>query len=61
MVVLRKVNDIELNEGNGQARGLFNLTKGDDLSFWFDEDTKNRLMKLDDANFWHQAKEIIKE
>lgn len=62
MTVLKTVRNIELNEGNSQARGMFNLSndKGD-VSFWFDAETKDRLIKLDDANFYHQAKDIIKE
>lgn len=61
MLVLRQVRDIELNEGNLQAKGLFNLSNENDVSFWFDEETKDRLMNLTDAEFWHQANQIIKE
>ncbi len=65
MKVLRNVRGIKLNEGNLQAKGLFNLSIGKDtslaVSYWFDEETKDRLMKLDDAKFWHESREIIKE
>ena len=61
MKVIRKVRDVELNEGNLASNGLYNLSTKNEVSFWFDSDTKDRLMKLGDANFWHQAKDIIKE
>jgi hypothetical protein len=61
MKVLRQVRNIELNEGNLMADSLFSLSNGTDVSHWFDSDTKDRLMKLNDADFWHQAKEMIKE
>ena len=61
MNVLRTVRDIELNEGNGAANGMFNLNDSTDVSFLFDAETKDRLMKLNEADFWHQAKQMIKE
>jgi len=61
MKILRQVRNIELNEGNLMANGLFNLSNGADLSNWFDTETKDRLMKLNDSDFWHQAKDMIKE
>ena len=61
METLRTVRNIELNRGNLQADGLFNLSNETDVSFWFDIETKDRLMKLSDADFWHQSNDIIKE
>lgn len=51
MTVLRSVKGIELNEGDGMARGLYNLSKGDDVTNWFDTDTKDELLELSDAEF----------
>ena len=61
MNVLKTVRDIELNEGNSSASGLFNVSDENDVSFWFDTETKERLLNLSDADFWHQSKQMIKE
>ena len=59
MEVLRKVNEIELNKGEGQARGLFNVSNDTDVSLWFDTETKDRLMDLNDADFLDEANNLI--
>jgi hypothetical protein len=53
MNVLRNVNGFELNEGNGMANGLFNIshTEKELLSNWFDNDTKNELLQMSDVEF----------
>ena len=61
MNVLRTVNDIQLNEGTSSARGMFNLSDDKDVSYWFASDTKDDLMEMNDAEFWHKAKDMIKE
>lgn len=61
MKVLRTVRDIELLEGDSMAKGLFRVSNETDISFWFDAESKDRLMKLDDAEFWHQANDILKD
>ena len=43
------------------AKGLFNLSKNGKVSVWFDADEKDRLIKLGDAEFWHQSNDIINE
>jgi hypothetical protein len=65
MKVLRKVGQFELNEGDGAARGLFNITnsilventKDEGVSYWFDEDKKHTLMLVSDAEFVQRAKQ----
>jgi hypothetical protein len=59
MNILRTVHDVTLNEGAEAASGLFNLSNNTDVSFWFDVETKDRLMKLEEAQFWHQSMDII--
>ena len=58
MVVLRKVDNVSLNEGDCQAKGLYNLTndKTDEVSLWFGEETKNELLKETDVNFLDEAR-----
>lgn len=66
MVVLRKVGQFELNEGNGAANGLYNLTnsilventKDEGVSYWFGNDTKELLMMSSDADFVGRAKQM---
>lgn len=61
MEILRKVNDIQLNEGNLMAKGLFNLSTNNDVSVWFDIEVKNVLMKASNENFISLANEILSE
>ncbi len=58
MNVLRKVGDVQLNEGNLMAKGLNNLynEKTGQLSFWFDDEVKNAMMKLPDDVFLQIAR-----
>ncbi len=58
MNVLRKVGDVQLNEGNLMAKGLNNLynKKTGELSFWFDDEVKDKMMKLPDDVFLQVAK-----
>ena len=58
MKVLREVNDVQLNEGNLMAKGLNNLynEKTGELSFWFDDEVKNAMMKLPDDVFLQIAR-----
>ena len=57
MKILRSVGTIQLNEGNLMANGLFNLSdsSNDNLSLWFDFETKDELMKLSDNDFIIEA------
>jgi len=58
MKVLREVGDVRLNEGNLMAKGLNNLynEKTGELSFWFDDDVKDAMMKLPDDIFLQVAR-----
>jgi len=58
MKVLRKVGDVQLNEGQLMAKGLNNLNneKTGQLSFWFDDDVKEAMMKLSDDEFLTEAR-----
>tara|TARA_R110000772_G_scaffold245860_2_gene359432 strand:- start:360 stop:587 length:228 start_codon:yes stop_codon:yes gene_type:complete len=67
MEVLRKVGQFELNKGDGMARGLYNMTntillentKDEGVSFWFDEETKDLLMRVQEAEFIQRAKQLV--
>ena len=53
MLVLRLFEDVQLNQGDGMAKGLYNLSnnKTNEVSLWFDEDEKNAMMSLSDIQF----------
>lgn len=63
--VLRKVGQFELNEGNGMAKGMYNITnsilventKDKGVSLWFDEETKDLLMRCSESEFVRRAKQ----
>ncbi len=65
MEVLRKLGQFELNEGDGMAKGMYNITnsilventKDEGVSYWFDEDTKDTLMLCSDDEFVKRAKQ----
>ena len=65
MKVLRKIGQFELNEGDGMAKGMYNITnsilventKDEGVSYWFDEDTKDTLMLCSDDEFVKRAKQ----
>jgi len=66
VTVLRKIGQFELNEGNGMAKGLFNITNSilventDDkgVSYWFDRDTRDLLMRCGSSEFVSRAKQM---
>ncbi len=66
VTVLRKVGQFELNKGHGMSNGLYNMTnsillehtKDEGCSYWFDEDTKNLLMRCSDFEFGQRAKQM---
>ena len=65
MKVLRKIGQFELNEGDGAAKGLYNVTnsilvehtKDEGVSFWFGKDRRDLLMRCSDAEFVQRAKQ----
>jgi hypothetical protein len=62
--VLKKVDEYTLNKGTLQADGLYNITKGEgkdtEVSYWFDWETKQDLMKQNDEDFIEMCKLILK-
>jgi hypothetical protein len=62
MNVIKQVGNIQLNQGNLMANGLFNLTNTEtkQVSYWFDHRTKNELMELNDEAFISEANEQFK-
>lgn len=61
MVVLRQVNDVELNEGSLMAKGLFNLSKGGKVSLWFSYEDKDEFMSMSDEQFYVEASSVIED
>jgi hypothetical protein len=59
MNVLRKVGNVQLNEGNLMAKGLFNLSKGGKVSLWFCSEDKDDFMAMTDAEFLAEANDVI--
>jgi hypothetical protein len=66
MVVLRKVGQFSLNEGDGMAKGQFNVTneiltlttKTHGVSYWFELETKELLMRISESEFVSRAKQM---
>lgn len=56
MKVLRQVGDIKLNEGSLMAKGLFNVSNNDDVSFWFDKETADDLIQMSEDDFFDEAR-----
>jgi hypothetical protein len=58
MEILRQVENVVLNKGNEAAEGLFNLfnTETKEVSFWFDEDEANTLLKMDTEEFLAESR-----
>jgi len=69
MEKLRVVKNLALNKGDLMANGLFNVTDSDLLettkdkgvSLWFDEETKNELMEMSDAEFVKECEELFNQ
>lgn len=61
MKVLREYAQFQLNEGGGMAHGLYNIynTQTKEVSYWFDEDTKNSFMKASDREFIIKCKQAV--
>lgn len=57
MTIIKTVRDIQLKEVNGQ----FILTNDKQSSTYLGDATKQFLLSLDDARFWHEAKDRIAE
>ena len=60
MKVLRKFDSFELNEGNGAAKGLYNVSNEDnEVSLWFDTETKDVIMAMSDKDFADECLALI--
>ena len=60
ITILREAYGYELNSGQLSAKGLFNVTNPNgDVSFWFDDETKDKLLKLSDDEFILECMELI--
>lgn len=55
METLREVKGIKLNK----SRGLFNLSTGENISLWFNEETKEDLMEASDKDFLKLVRKIL--
>lgn len=66
MKVLKSIGQFSLNEGDGMARGLYNVTnsillentKDKGASLWFDEDTKDNLLLMNEFDFIQRCKQL---
>lgn len=62
MEILRKTEIHFLNKGTLQACGLYNVSNyNEDVSFWFDEETKDELINMSDDDFDAECERSIKE
>jgi hypothetical protein len=59
MVVLREFEGYSLNEGYSMAKGLFNVSTDNDVSLWFDRETKDELITCTDKEFKEKCENLI--
>lgn len=59
MRTLKVIKGISVNLGDGMARGLYNLSREDELTYWFDEETLDNLMDLSDGDFENEFEKMI--
>ena len=55
--VIRQVGNVVLL--HDVLQGLYRISDGIDLSFYFDSDTKESLLEMSDTNFLDEARELI--
>lgn len=55
------MGDIEVNIGEGVARGLFNLSRREDITFWFNGEELNRLLSLPESEFEEEFELMVKQ
>ena len=64
MNILKKTKDFQLNEGNLQANGLYNVSSTDEaatkLSLWFGGGLKRKLMRMSAAKFNEACEKLCK-
>ena len=59
MKTIKTVGNYNLNEGDLQSSGLFNISCSNALSNWFDSETKDKLMNLSEDQFYLECDELI--
>jgi hypothetical protein len=59
---LNTINGIDINIGDGMARGLYNLSRGEnteEITLWFDEEELDRLMGLNENEFKQEFEQMV--
>lgn len=67
MKSLRQVGQFSLNRGDSMARGMYNVTneilleytKNKGVSFWFDGETRDLLLRTNEADFVGRCKQMV--
>ena len=57
---LNTINGIDINQGGGMAKGLYNLSKDGKLTMWFDEETLDNLMDLSDERLEEEFNKMVR-
>jgi hypothetical protein len=57
---IHSINGIEVNMGGGMARGLYNLSRDNHITLWFDEGTLDHLMSLSDEKLEQEFLKMVR-
>lgn len=62
METLRETNGISLNKGDGMARGLYNMSRGEkaeEITYWFGQEEADRLEHLPDNEYEEEFEKMV--
>jgi len=57
---IHSINGIEVNMGGGMARALYNLSRDNHITLWFDEGTLDHLMRLSDEKLEQEFLKMVR-
>jgi len=61
ITTIKTVNNIDINVGGGMAKGLYNMSRDNDISLWFDSQFKDYLLTLTEEEVEKEFKNLIRK
>jgi len=58
---IKTVNNIDINVGGGMAKGLYNMSRDNDISLWFDSQFKDYLLSLTEEEVEKEFENLIRK
>ena len=58
---IKTVNNIDINVGGGMAKGLYNMSRDNDISLWFDSQFKDYLLTLTEEEVEKEFENLIRK